>query len=303
MTTAEEGVVRISDSNSRPGVVRLGDDRPVEPQPRRTLVQRTAYGTYEPVATNYPIAGYNGHSMIPMQSVQPVGYPGYAQMPAYGHSWSQPVGYSMQPDMYGQGFSEGYVDSGYGHCNGCDVQSGGCGLGGCGDGCVQGGCCNDGCNSGHCRGGRRGQCDECWSYGEGYNDRMVTLFARACPPDGCTRWPTRWWRGQQHNYLTRNQRLSNHLFGWMVPSGCCGHGCPPVGCYNVTYADDPGYADARDGGQAYGAQGYGIPMTVPLAPNVRHSYNYSWGTPSSRITPLGQYAPGGAAMQSSCQSW
>jgi hypothetical protein len=43
---------------------------------------------------------------------------------------------------------------------------------------------------------------------------------------------------------------------------------------------------------------------VPLAPNVRHSYNYSWGTPSSRITPMGQYDPtGGFAQQSPYQTW
>jgi len=214
-----------------------------------------------------------------------------------------------------------YPDSGHAS-GGCGLDSGfggggyggvGCGDGGCGDECGYG--CDDGCgegcgfDEGCCdtgRGGRRGRrggCDD-YSYGDGYNQRMVTLFARATPDDGCSRWGTRWWRGQTGNYLARNQRLSDTLFGWLVPSGCCGQGCAPVGKYHMIYADDPGYGDSRDGGQLYGAQGYGTHVSVPLAPNVRHSYNYSWGTPSSRITPMGQYNPGsGMAVQSSCQSW
>ncbi|HIF00950.1 MAG TPA: hypothetical protein EYG03_27620 [Planctomycetes bacterium] len=113
----------------------------------------------------------------------------------------------------------------------------------------------------------------------------------------------RWWRGQYLNYHARNQRLANHLFGWMVPSGCCGQGCPPLGKYQVTYANDPGYADHRDNGQAYGVQGYGVPLSVPLAPTVRQSYNYSWGTPSSRITPLGNYTPQTSVRPLYHQSW
>lgn len=55
----------------------------------------------------------------------------------------------------------------------------------------------------------------------------------------------------------------------------------------MTYPVNPYYADARDA-RIYAAQGYGAPMAVPLAPNVRHTYNYGWGIPSSRITPLSQ---------------
>ncbi|QDU12138.1 hypothetical protein [Gimesia aquarii] len=74
-------------------------------------------------------------------------------------------------------------------------------------------------------------------------------------------------------------------FGYFIPTGCGGKGCPPIGHYNMTYAVDPYSFDQRDG-RIYGAQGYGVPIAVPLAPNVRQSYNYGWGIPSSRITPI-----------------
>tara|TARA_R100001480_G_scaffold97533_1_gene102178 strand:+ start:215 stop:391 length:177 start_codon:yes stop_codon:yes gene_type:complete len=53
----------------------------------------------------------------------------------------------------------------------------------------------------------------------------------------------------------------------------------------MTYAVDPYQFDARDG-RLYGAQGYGVPIAVPLAPNVHSTYNYGWGVPSSRLTPV-----------------
>tara|TARA_R110002095_G_scaffold161004_1_gene139531 strand:+ start:6056 stop:6616 length:561 start_codon:yes stop_codon:yes gene_type:complete len=74
-------------------------------------------------------------------------------------------------------------------------------------------------------------------------------------------------------------------FGYFIPTGCGGGGCAPIGRYNMTYAVDPYQFDPRDG-QLYGAQGYGVPIAVPLAPNVRSTYNYSWGVPSSRLTPV-----------------
>jgi len=298
---AEEGVVRISDSATRPGVVRMGANH-------RPAIQRTAYGA---PAYGHPAAAQQHYQAAMNQYAG--GNPYYGA--TAGHSGMQ--GYSVyQPTAYSS--------ASHGHC--------GCGDGGCTDGCGvegcgSGGCGMEGCGSGNCRGGRgnrggscqngnyfpkgregrklRKECENGVCYGDGYNQRMATLFARATPDDGCTRWPTRWWRGQQQNYLARNQRLSNTLFGWLVPSGCCGQGCAPVGCYSNTYAADPGYTDHRDGGQQYGVQGYGIPLTVPLAPNVRHSYNYSWGMPASRITPIGHN--GGTAMgqgqPSPYQSW
>ena len=48
---------------------------------------------------------------------------------------------------------------------------------------------------------------------------------------------------------------------------------------------DPNYAHASDLNQGYAAQGYGGPVSIPQAPNVRSNYNYGWGLPSSRLTP------------------
>lgn len=79
-------------------------------------------------------------------------------------------------------------------------------------------------------------------------------------------------------------------FGYFFPTGCGGAGCPPIGKYARVYPQDPSYFDQRDG-QVYGAHGYGVPMSVPLAPVVGHQYNYSWGTPSSRLTPISRIAP------------
>ncbi|WP_437192260.1 hypothetical protein [Planctomicrobium sp. SH527] len=60
---------------------------------------------------------------------------------------------------------------------------------------------------------------------------------------------------------------------------------PIAGHYSMVYPVDPNYFDKRDG-QVYAAQGYGGPVAVPLAPVVNHSYNYGWGIPSSRLTPV-----------------
>ena len=97
----------------------------------------------------------------------------------------------------------------------------------------------------------------------------------------------------RNNMLLRSRNLSvwhRNKFGYFYPTGCCGTGCPLVGTYNMVYAVDPQYFDARDG-KLYSAQGHGVPMAVPLAPNVRHSYNYGWGIPSSRRTPISRVAP------------
>ncbi|MEO1999962.1 MAG: hypothetical protein ABGZ17_32370, partial [Planctomycetaceae bacterium] len=94
-----------------------------------------------------------------------------------------------------------------------------------------------------------------------------------------------WLAGQARQFRARNQMTGMALLRAISPTGCCGTGCPLVGRYHMTYAVDPGYADARDG-KLYSAQGYGVPVTIPLAPNVRHTYNYSWGMPASRLTPI-----------------
>jgi hypothetical protein len=52
-------------------------------------------------------------------------------------------------------------------------------------------------------------------------------------------------------------------------------------------AVNPGYVHPSDlNNPGYAAQGFGGPVTVPLAPNVRSQYNYGWGIPSSRLTPI-----------------
>lgn len=78
-------------------------------------------------------------------------------------------------------------------------------------------------------------------------------------------------------------------FGYFIPTGAGGAGVPFAGKYARVYPQDPYYFDQRDG-QVWGAQGYGIPIAVPLAPTVGHAYNYSWGTPSSRLTPISRPA-------------
>lgn len=79
-------------------------------------------------------------------------------------------------------------------------------------------------------------------------------------------------------------------FGYFIPTGNGGAGAPLLGTYSRVYPQDPSYFDQRDG-QLWAAQGYGVPVAVPLAPVVGHQYNYSWGTPSSRLTPVSRLAP------------
>lgn len=79
-------------------------------------------------------------------------------------------------------------------------------------------------------------------------------------------------------------------FGYFHPTGGDGHGVPFCQHYGMDYAVNPEYFDRRDG-RLYAAQGYGIPMAVPLAPNVGYTFNYGWGIPSSRITPVSRFAP------------
>ena len=96
--------------------------------------------------------------------------------------------------------------------------------------------------------------------------------------------------------------LSNAMFGCMTPSGASGQGAPLFGKYQITYSNRPAYADTRDG-KAWAAQGYGMPVTIPTAPVVRYSYNYSQGTPASRLTPLSTYNPSTSPQELFLQSW
>ena len=80
---------------------------------------------------------------------------------------------------------------------------------------------------------------------------------------------------------------------------CCCNECGwrflDAHCYAMTYPYNPWYFDRRDGG-VYSAYGYGAPMTVPLAPTVTNQYNYGWGVPSGRLTPISRVAPYPGAM-------
>lgn len=79
-------------------------------------------------------------------------------------------------------------------------------------------------------------------------------------------------------------------FGFLTPTGNGGAGSPHIGKYKRVYPQDVYHFDQRDG-QLYSAPGYGAPMAVPLAPTVGHTYNYSWGVPASRLTPISNVAP------------
>ncbi len=72
--------------------------------------------------------------------------------------------------------------------------------------------------------------------------------------------------------------------------GNCGWRFLDAHCYCMTYPVSPWYCDGRDG-RVYAAYGYGAPMTVPLAPTVTNQYNYGWGIPSGRLTPISRVAP------------
>lgn len=98
--------------------------------------------------------------------------------------------------------------------------------------------------------------------------------------------------GWHHNYGS-GYDMKQYLrckFGYFIPTGNGGAGAPFMGTYARVYPQDPSYFDQRDG-QLWAAQGYGVPVAVPLAPVVGHQYNYSWGTPSSRLTPISRLAP------------
>lgn len=101
--------------------------------------------------------------------------------------------------------------------------------------------------------------------------------------------------GGGNPYSWHGSRSANR-FGWHVVYfdarlktnflNLLGYNRPPCTWkWSSVYQADPNYCDPRDG-RVYSAQGYGTPMSVPLAPNVKHSYNYGWGVPSSRLTPV-----------------
>lgn len=181
----------------------------------------------------------------------------------------------------------------------CDA----CSLDGC-DGCHINGC--DSCCS-YCNGDG---CDYCGvgtaTVGGGLFNRL-TDCPHGYPGTGCSICDTRAvvnrnacasFLGDQAAMARARRRHANAGFnaylrcklGYFLPSGgACGSGAKLFGHYTRVYADDPGHFDGRDG-QIYAVPGYGGPVSVPLAPNVRHAYNYGWGVPSSRLTPVSNSA-------------
>jgi hypothetical protein len=209
----------------------------------------------------------------------------------------------------------GFLSGSCSTCNaGCGTKSTCCATATVAEGCCQTECCpTDGCQTNTCQTGCWNpkcksdccMCQNCCCNGRNQcgcvSGSTNCLFAGSeCSGTGCK--CRDFWRGQSMSFRAKNSRLADHLFGWMVPSGCCGKGCPPVGAYQITYADQPHYNDARDN-KIYAAQGYGMPMTVPLAPNVNYSYNYSAGMPSSRITPISNFNPQTSPQPLYHQSW
>jgi hypothetical protein len=122
-----------------------------------------------------------------------------------------------------------------------------------------------------------------------------------CPSCHCN--PCRCGNGYGANgQVDYGDKIFSCLFGWAFPSGACGQGLPLVGKYHMVYADQPGYVNPADT-QLYSAQGYGMPMTVPLAPTVNYQYNYSSGLPASRITTIGTWNPMTSPTALPCQTW
>lgn len=101
------------------------------------------------------------------------------------------------------------------------------------------------------------------------------------------------WLQQQRMEFECRRAYRNHVWGahlhnklnYFKPRGCCGEGCAPFGQYERIYAAQPDHWDARDS-QLYAAPATGVPTAIPLPPNVHYQYNFGWGTPSSRLTPI-----------------
>lgn len=138
------------------------------------------------------------------------------------------------------------------------------------------------------------------SFGDGYSAGTYCGDGYCCDGEcGGSDWGrvhhlSGWAKGQSDLYRDRNRRNSSRFasymrgkFGYFCPTGACGKGVPLYGKYHMVYAQNPGHTDARDG-YGFQAPGTGVHMNVPIAPNVRHTYNYGWGVPSSRLTPLRQ---------------
>jgi len=134
-------------------------------------------------------------------------------------------------------------------------------------------------------GGNQGQCPADWS------GNSAGVECRRCRGLHGGMWCNHF--GCQHGDChDGGQAMCDYFrckFGYFIPTGAGGAGVPFCGHYSRVYPQDPYYFDQRDG-QAWAAQGYGTPIAVPLAPVVGHTYNYGWGIPSSRLTPVSRPA-------------
>lgn len=98
------------------------------------------------------------------------------------------------------------------------------------------------------------------------------------------------WTEHSLHFLERNQEQSEAISTWMydelglyTPANT--GSAAPFGTYQMVYPVNPSYFDPRDT-RLYGAQGAGVPIAVPLAPNVGSVFNYGTGLPASRLTPI-----------------
>ena len=114
---------------------------------------------------------------------------------------------------------------------------------------------------------------ECREYA--FDRLMMHLHMTVVAPIGC----------KMHYHCREKRALVRDKLGYFIPTGNCGQGTPPFGHYSMVYPVNPQHFDGRDG-QVYAAQGYGGPVAMPIAPVVNHTYNYGWGMPSSRLTPI-----------------
>lgn len=186
-----------------------------------------------------------------------------------------------------------------GGCNGrgCNVCNGSGMVGGCLPGCQShaGGPCSCGMVNAMCN--NPFLCGRPYTIGDlkcdlhnwKCNVRHELMGERECYGGGVV---DSWWANEVMKYKCR-RRYRNAVLGahvhnklnYFIPSGGDGGGVPLYGSYSRVYAIQPDYHDPRDS-QVFAAPHTGVPTIVPVAPNVRHQYNYSWGIPSSRITPL-----------------
>ena len=196
-----------------------------------------------------------------------------------------------------------------GRCRVSDVcQNGLCGpTAGCmaGGSCAAIGGCNASCG---CMNGMpcMGAANSCLSpevmMGRPYTigDLKRSIFSAKCRSNeflglnGCSSCSPlhNWWCEQQYKSdcrrAYRNHVLAAHFhnkFNYFTPSGSCGEGATLFGHYKRVYATEPHYSHPSDS-QVYASPMTGHPTAVPLPPTVRHQYNYSWGSPSSRLTPV-----------------